>query len=171
MTQKYIRELFNYNIESGILTYAISRNYRTVVGNEAGWLWVDKKRDSLHTYRHVKVDRQTYKVHRIIWVHVYGGIDSRMQVDHIDGNTLNNKIENLRLVSNAENSKNRSVQSNNTSGYHGINQLPSGNWRVRIVGEDRKRISIGSYSTFEEALMARKEAEAKYGYHTNHGRK
>ena len=168
MDTQDIHSLFLYDKDSGLLTNRHKRNYRTVVGEEAGYIWVDKKRAD-HKYRVVKVYGKEYKVHRLIWMMVHGELPDG-QIDHINGDTLDNRIDNLRVVNNMTNSKNRSIQSNNTSGYHGINQLPSGNWRVRI-SHNRKRVNIGTFNTFEEAKAAREEAEIKYNYHDNHGRR
>ena len=164
MKYSTVRGRFNYDENTGSFTYRISTSYRTKVGDEAGWLWTDKNKK----YRKVKVKGTSYNVHRLIWLWYYGThpVD---QLDHINGNSLDNRISNLREVDNITNSMNRSIQSNNTSGYHGINQLPSGNWRVRI-NINKKRVSIGTYDSFELALDARKTAEEKYNYHINHGR-
>lgn len=168
MTQERVMELFDYCELSGIMTNRVQRGAKALKGEEAGFIWSDPSRDN-HKYKCVKVNSKEYKVHRLIWLYVYGEMPNG-QIDHIDGNSLNNKIENLRVVDNVTNSKNRAIQSNNTSGYHGINQLPSGNWRVRI-SFDKQRITVGTFSSFEEAKAARLEAEKKYNYHENHGRK
>jgi len=83
-------------------------------------------------------------------------------VDHIDGNTLNNVRSNLRLASPLESSRNRGLQSNNTSGFKGayLNRA-SGRWQARISVEG-KLISLGSYASKEEAARAYSQAADKY---------
>ena len=168
MTTQEINSLFYYNEEAGELMNAVTRSYKALRDDIAGYVWVDTKRSN-HKYRVVKVKGKEYKVHRLIWQYFFGEKPNG-HIDHINGNTLDNRIINLRVVDNATNSKNRSIQSNNKSGYHGINQLPSGNWRVRI-NHNKKRITIGTFKSFREAKVARLEAEIKYEYHNNHGRK
>jgi len=159
--------LFSYDNINGLLLNKVARNYRTIVGKEAGSVWTDAKREN-HRYKVVKIYGKEYKIHRIIWA-LHNGSFPKGQIDHIDGDTLNNRIDNLRDVDNITNSKNRAIQSNNKSGYHGISVLPSGNYRVRI-NDNKKRISVGTFPDFDSAYKARLEAEIKYKYHNNHGR-
>ena len=111
-----------------------------------------------------------YKAHRIIWKMIYGTDPD--YIDHIDGDTKNNSIENLRSVNPETNSRNISLSHRNTSGYIGVcfDKLSAIKpWKVQISFEGKK-IRVGSYATIEEAIEARKAAEIKYGYHANHGR-
>jgi hypothetical protein len=103
-------------------------------------------------------------MHRI----VMGVTDPKIFVDHINGNTLDNRKENLRLCNNTENCRNSKKSVNNTSGYKGVSYVPwSGKWlrnkpwRAYIV-VDRKQISLGMYKTKEEAHEAYKQAAVKY---------
>jgi len=77
-----------------------------------------------------------------------------MQVDHKNGNPLDNRRENLRLATPAENCRNRKQQSNNTTGERGVywhKQL--GKWAVR-VRRDGKLVNGGIFKTFESAVVA-----------------
>lgn len=77
---------------------------------------------------------------------------------------------NIRSVTRLENTKNRKLRSDNPSGYAGVAyRNDTKKWRARINHEG-KRIALGNFSTMEEAILARKEAEIMYGYHKNHGR-
>jgi hypothetical protein len=97
------------------------------------------------------------------------GVDpTGFQVDHLDGNPSNNRRENLRLVSNHENQKNRAVPKNNKTGIMGVYKV--GEKWLASIRVDGKTIHIGSYDTKKEASTARKEAEERYGFHPNHGR-
>jgi len=60
------------------------------------------------------------------------------------------------------------IRKNNSSGVQGVRILPSGKFCAYIM-VNRKQISLGSYETIEEAATARKDAEALYGFHENHG--
>lgn len=160
MTQELVKELFIYDDNIG-------RLIRKSNNEIAGYVWKDPKRSN-HFYRSIKINYKEYKEHRLIWLYHYGSMPID-QIDHIDGNSINNKIDNLREVTNIINSKNRCIQSNNTVGYHGIT-MHKGRYRVRInINGIRK--SCGVYNTFEEAYKIRKELEKQYNYHINHGRK
>lgn len=163
ITQERLKELFYY--KDGNLYRRISRGGK-MEHSLVGYIWVDPNRDN-HKYVTTKVDSKEYKVHRLIWMYHYGNMPEN-QIDHINGDSLDNRIENMRDVNNGENSKNRCIQSNNSTGYHGIT-MHKGRYRVRI-NVNKKRISCGVYDTFEEALNVRKELEKKYNYHNNHGR-
>ena len=82
--------------------------------------------------------------------------------DHIDRNELNNRSNNLRPATHQENSCNKSIQSNNTSGVSGVsynNYLAK--WVARI-GVSNKRIYLGSFANKDDAIRARLQAEIKY---------
>lgn len=85
-----------------------------------------------------------------------------MQVDHIDGNGLNNQRDNLRVCTSADNQKNRGKNSNNTSGFKGVSLHKGDNkWQARIR-VNRKLILIGMFPTPELASEAYIEACRKY---------
>lgn len=74
-------------------------------------------------------------------------------VDHRNRNRLDNRRENLRAATQAENSRNTDLSSNNTSGAKGVTPTPSGGWRARIWF-NRKEIHIGTFETREDAQQA-----------------
>lgn len=90
-----------------------------------------------------------------------------VQVDHRDGNRLNNQRSNLRLATSAQNSQNRGTRSDNSTGYKGVHyrgeeRYPSGRlWRARITCNGQ-RISLGSFKSAKEAAIAYNEAALKY---------
>ena len=67
-----------------------------------------------------RLHNKSFLCHRVIWEMFNNYILPNYQVDHIDGIRANNKINNLRLVSNQLNSRNRKMSSNNTSGRNGV---------------------------------------------------
>ena len=87
-----------------------------------------------------------------------------MVIDHIDKNTLNDRKDNLREVSNAANMRNRKgLQSNNKSGVVGVCWAKNTNkWhsQLRFNG---KTIHGGHYESFEDAVAARRQLEITYG--------
>lgn len=68
----------------------------------------------------ISFQKETYYVHRIIWVLTYGSIDPNLVIDHLDGNPLNNDIENLRLKTIENNARNHRQSCLNTTGFNGV---------------------------------------------------
>jgi len=111
-----------------------------------------------------------YRAHRVIWA-ISTGEQPKDQIDHINGDGMDNRIVNLRVASCAENSRNRGVQSNNTSGVVGVSwDSISSKW-VSHIHHEKKRISLGCFGEKSDAAEARLLAEVKYGYHANHGKR
>ncbi len=97
------------------------------------------------------------KMHRIIMDSPEG-----LEVDHIDGDPLNNARENLRICTHLQNSWNRKIPKSNTSGFKGVSyRKDSGKWRARI-GIKMKRIILGEFATLEAAVEAYKVASVQY---------
>jgi hypothetical protein len=87
-------------------------------------------------------------MHRLIL-----GAPDDMHVDHVNGNGLDNRRNNIRIASRAENMANRKKHKNNTSGFMGVWQAASGRWRARLW-HNNKRHNLGTYDTREEAAHA-----------------
>jgi len=125
-----------------------------------------------------KVRGRMLKAHRIAWAIFYGNWPEG-QIDHINGNTVDNRIQNLRDVSSCENSRNRSRKT--LSRYSARRRKQDAEcfgvswddrksrWSARI-GHANGEIYLGMYRTKFEAIAARKAAERVLGYHRNHGR-
>lgn len=83
-------------------------------------------------------------------------------VDHINHNGLDNRKENLRICTQHQNCMNKSKRVNNTSGITGVSwDKESNKWKSQIAINNRK-INLGRYSTKEEAIRVRQEAEIEY---------
>lgn len=114
--------------------------------------------------------RKRYLAHRVIWYLYYGEAPDG-QIDHINGVGSDNRIVNLRVVSNLENSHNRGISANNKSGHSGVSwALKEKKWVAQIRVGDR-RVRLGAFHKIEDAVIARRAAEKTLGYHPNHGQR
>lgn len=151
-----LREILNYDSESGIFTWKVKPNRRIKIGQVAG-------RQSRDGYIRIRVDRTLYLAHRLAWLYHYGTFPEQ-EIDHINRNKLDNSIGNLRDVCRSTNNRNKDTQSNNSSGVAGVSFDKKRNrWRANI-GVDGKVVSLGYFVEFHEAVNARKNAEVLYGF-------
>lgn len=132
-------------------------------GEVVGWV-------SSNEYLNVRVDGLCYLVHRVIWLIVHGEWPKHT-LDHINGNTVDNRISNLRDVPHIENCRNTKKRSDNTSGVLGVRwHKRDRKWAANITVSG-KLIHIGNFDCKDRATMARWFAEEKHEFHENHGRK
>jgi hypothetical protein len=106
--------------------------------------------------------------HRLAWLYVYGEIPCG-QIDHINGVRDDNRISNLRVVENQDNSKNRRMRKDNKIGIQGVRMRGDASTWVASIAVDFKQVHLGSFPTLLDAACARKSAEIKHGFHANHG--
>jgi hypothetical protein len=123
----------------------------------------------------VKINGVALVAHRVVWKLVHGIISDSMVIDHLDGNQLNNSIENLRLVTQAVNNRNHKKQINNDSGETGV-RLEGNRWRVQwndpITGSQKsKSFNISKYgnSAFDLAVEFRRNIIST-NYTSRHGK-
>lgn len=121
-----------------------------------------------HGYGQINIFGKIWKEHRLVWLWVHGEFPTR-QIDHINHDRRDNRPENLRLVDNIENHKNRPMQISNKSGFVGVWYDKRHNRYQAYISVDKKRINLGIFASFDAAVAARKEANLRYGYHQNHG--
>lgn len=119
-------------------------------------------------YKCGAVNGGQFKAHRIIWVIAYGS-EPNGQIDHIDGDRVNNRLSNLRDVSNKENSRSAAIPKNNTSGFMGVSKGPKDNFRAQIKVDGRQRF-LGHWPTAEAAHEAYIQARNHFGFSSRHGR-
>jgi hypothetical protein len=154
LTAERLRELLDYDAESGVFTWRVSPALGVPKGATAG--------STHHTgYIFIRFKKRNYAAHRLAWFYVHGewppaGID----IDHANGDRSDNRIANLRLATRSQNCANRRRQINNTSGVTGVRKL-RGKWmaRIKIGGEYQY---LGVFAQFQDAVTARNEAAAKH---------
>jgi len=124
---------------------------------------MDKPAGSIHKtgYRHITWRGKVHKAHRLIFMMQYGYLPS--EVDHINGDRADNRIENLRPATRSENQCSRNALANNTSGYPGVSwHKKSKAWLVRVMKNGKTHI-IGYFKDLE--LTALVASEARFIYH------
>lgn len=111
-----------------------------------------------------------YIAQRVIWMLHTGEWPSKM-IDHIDGNKLNNRIDNLRVVDHSGNGCNTKMRSNNTSGVNGVYwHRRRRKWAAQLSIRGNAKY-LGLFESMEEAEAARQAANAQYGFTDRHGAK
>jgi len=121
------------------------------IGDEAGTLSTLKGRIQ------IRFRNKLYYAHRIIWLLIKGEQPPKL-IDHINNNTCDNRIENLREASYSENQYNVLKRKDNKSGVKGVFWCKrSKKWSARIK-KNRKRIHVGYFTSLEDAEQAVKKA-------------
>lgn len=150
LTQQQANSLFHYS-DGELIRISVISN-KTKVGDVAG-------RIGKRGYKYITVYFKKYYVHRVIWLMHYGFLPK--YIDHIDGNPLNNRIENLRPCTASENLCNAKTRKNNNSGIKGVCWFkPRQKWRARI-NLNKKEYHLGYFDTKEEAEIAVVNARPK----------
>lgn len=140
-----IHEAFFYM--DGLLMRKMKTSNRCNLNKPAGTL-------NGNGYLVVSFNNRLCRVHRIIWEMHNGPIIDGMEIDHIDGDRKNNRIENLRLVTRTINNLNQKMKSNNTSGFTGVYFSKEANLWYAVFMKKK----IGYFKSFEEACIARDKA-------------
>lgn len=143
-----VRELFSYDASDGTLRWKLKprRGPAYRIGSIAGNL--DKR-----GYITISVDGIRMRAHRAIWAIMYGEWPT-LEIDHINGNRFDNRLENLRLASRSENARNRSYP--NKVGLRGVCFIKRNTlhpWRAQMRSNGR-RLMLGHFATAEEAHAA-----------------
>jgi len=160
LTQKRLKELFEYSPHTGLFLRLVAVNYNAKKGYYAGSI--------SGGYMAIRIDSALYLSHRLAWLYMTGEFPDN-EIDHINHNKFDNRWINIRAVSHADNMRNQPIRKNNTSGLFGVYWTKRDKkWFVQIELPN-KCINLGRYSSFFDAACARKSAEIKYGFHANHG--
>lgn len=170
-TQNELNRLLRYDKRTGQLFWKKRpRSMFTSMNAQKGWNVRFAGREAFTTvnkgYRRGMIRPVHVYAHQAIWK-MMTGIDAP-ELDHIDGDKLNNTWRNLRLGSGANNQKNSPKRHDNTSGHVGV--VRRGARWIAQFGANGTTKHIGIFDTFEEAVAARKVVEKAFGFHPNHGR-
>jgi hypothetical protein len=176
-TIQQLRQLLRYEPETGKLFWCergaemfeaskYQRRSASIWNNKYAGSEVGSKTKG--DYVRFSIFKRMMLAHRVAWALHYGEWPQG-QIDHINQNRQDNRIVNLREVSNTENNRNKTVTPKSESEVLGVTwDRPRGMWRARINGANGN-IFLGRFQTKEEAIEARKNAEVQHGYHANHG--
>ncbi len=160
LNREELHRLFHY--ENGKLLWKIRQSRRVHIGDEAGHFDARKWKKGMKVYRNVCVNGVLVGAHRVIYTMLAGEITDGMEIDHIDGNGLNNRIENLRLATHTQNARNRRSSGNNTSGFKGVSWQKSDRKWVAKIGFEGRRLYLGCFDTPQEAHAAYMAASLQY---------
>jgi len=146
-----VRELLNYNPETGIFTRKIRTAQRHKIGDRADFLVTSGNAEG---YCRVSFDSKRYLAHRVVWLYVHGSWPE-FDIDHINGNKSDNRLENLRDVPAKINRQNLHGPKgkNTSSGLLGVYLHNQGRYVARIQ-KDGKCTYIGVYDCPYEAHEA-----------------
>lgn len=150
-----------FYVDGGVLRWKI-KNHRSKPGDAAGTIL-------RNGYVQVKIKQKRYYAHRIVWMMHYGEIPVGFEIDHINHNRQDNRIENLRIVSRKQNRMNSSMYSNNSSGFNGVRWCNDRMKWIATIRANGKEKNLGRFDSFGDAVLARVRANISYGYHKNHG--
>lgn len=168
LTQQMLKERLHYNPNSGVFTWR-ARPERTSQDKTWNTRWVGRPAGSIknHGYRAIGLNGKFYRAHRLAWLYVYGRWPG--EIDHINHNPDDNRIKNLRKVSHAENGQNQSIRCDNSSGIVGVSWHERTEKWLAQIKVDGKSTYLGLFKDVEDAQKTRKYAEARFGFHKNHG--
>lgn len=146
LTQERLKHVLQYAPETGLFYWRNPTNQCVKTGaivgcaNSAGYL-------------RVMIDQRSYLLHRLAWLYVHG-VWPAVNIDHINGNPLDNRIENLRECTQAENVGNSRMQRRNTSGIKGVSfNKASGKW-VASIAKNSKARCLGHFADKDAAAQA-----------------
>lgn len=142
ITQKRLKELFDYDADTGNLVWKVDRGTNKMTGKVAGSL-------TRSGYLAISIENRHHLAHRLVWLWHHGCMPTH-EIDHINGVRHDNQIKNLREATCAENSQNRrKAIPTNKIGLLGVTKK-NGRWRAQIW-LNYQNIHIGYFATPEKA--------------------
>jgi len=155
-SQTELKKIIHYDTSTGNFTWLINKNYNATANTLAGYIKPNK-------HRYIKIKNKEYSASRLAWFYLYGYFPKN-DIDHINRNSLDNRISNLREISHQHNSINANVSKNNTSKVTGVSWCKkSKKWLARIR-VNYVAYNIGFHNDFLEAVCHRLAAEQCLGW-------
>lgn len=152
ITKEQINEVICYSADTGVFTW-IRNQGRARAGDVVSY----KDR---HGYIAFKLFGHLRRAHRVAWFLTHGVFPDG-DIDHINRDRSDNRIENLRCVSRSENMENQILKSNNKSGFKGVFfDARRGKW-LASIGKNGRSKHLGYFDTAEKAYVAYQEGAAK----------
>lgn len=152
---------YRYDAQTGFIIR------RSGDGTEKVACYVVRQRKSDYTRRQIRWNGVVTNASRVAWFLVHG-VWPDGEIDHIDGDATNNRMENLRCVTHVVNNRNRRRHPNNSSGVTGVQVLGS-RYMVRIGIGGGKQKRYGIYDSLEEAAEVARRVHKELGYTERHG--
>lgn len=143
-----LRELLEYDSESGLFRWI-----GPTVRQAKGWF---KGNKSVRNYRRLYIEGHHYMAHVVAWA-LMNGEWPATDIDHINHNQSDNCLLNLRIATDSQNAKNRSINRNNKTGISGVTHF--GNRFRATIACDYRKYHIGLFDTVDQAGAARQSAE------------
>lgn len=147
ITQSELKEVLNYDQETGIFTWIKKPSKNISIGALCGSI----NKEGYHVLR---INNNSIYAHRAAWIYVYGNIENS-EIDHVNRIKTDNRIINLRLATRSQNIINRMFE--NSTGYRvvtEVNRLKSKSKFVAASRLNNKRIHIGTFDNAEDAAFA-----------------
>jgi hypothetical protein len=148
LTAEKLCSLLDYNAETGVFVWLASTNGRIKAGDIAGYT-------NNKGYLVIECCGYAHKAHRLAWMLAHG-VWPKFQIDHIDGDKMNNRLENLREATNTENQWNRhqARKDNQSTGIQGVGIHQKTKKYIARISANGKRIFLGLFDTAERAHEA-----------------
>jgi hypothetical protein len=167
-----LKKLFTWNAETGSLVW--KERPTEMFGRHQDWVTWNKRFAGKEALNHVcagycfgGIFGRVFRKHRVLWALEHGEWPDN--IDHINGNGLDNRLANLRSVPQSVNTKNMRLSKRNKSGVIGVAWIPRlKKWEAKL-SSGGKFVYLGLHSKKEDAIAARLEANAQHGFHANHG--
>lgn len=141
---EYLKTILSYEPDTGIFRSLINRGARARAGNITGSL-------NAGGYVVIKIDRVQYLAHKLAVLYMTGKWPTH-EVDHENTKTSDNRWVNLRQATHSQNTKNRSMNVNNSTAFKGVSKR--GNRSRSKINCNGKQINLGMFDTPEEAHAA-----------------
>ena len=154
LTQERIKNLLHYDPVTGAFVWRIDRTGTAKAGMIAGYI-------NNQGYQMLRLDGRDYSALRVAWLYCHGNWPLG-EIDHINRDRSDNRLDNLRDVSRSVNQSNKSCWGK--SGHPGVFMRESGKFRA-FIGSGGKRRNLGTFTTFEAAVTAYRAAHISiYGH-------